>query len=354
MLKNDAKYVKKFQKKMPIFYKFIKIYLIWWYIDEAIKDVFVIFQNLKKDVNTKNLNVFSIIYNTLIKYPLMGFLPSSYFKYKLYENSYKDYFSFCEIYPRISKKNSQDLYLFDNKLLFKLYLDKKIKQTKLIAYYNYRNNKIIHYTTPSKDKVVLKPIKGAGGKGISIISSKGFNEVLKKCQKNYLVEDFIEQNDFLKKIFSKSVNTVRVLTYKDKEKIKVISLILKVGISSTGYVDNIVRGGVPIAIDLGSGMLLKAHFYKNHDHIKYSKHPETKFEFQGKILPFFKEVKEIAINAHKLFPKSVVIGWDIAITENGPIIVEGNGLPDIVNMQICDPFKHKLTSIFKEKEENYL
>lgn len=354
MLKNDVKYVKNFQKKMPILYKFIIIYLIWWYIDEALNDLFIIFKNLKKDVNTKNLNVFQIIYNTLIKYPLIGFLPSSYFKYKLYQNSYKNYLPFCKIYPQIAKKNSQDLYLFDNKLLFKLYLDNKIKQPKLIAFYNHRNNQIIHYAKPSTDKVVLKPIRGAGGKGIKIISSKGFNEVLKNYQRSYLVEDFIEQHDFLNKIFSKSVNTVRVLTFKDKEKIEVISLILKVGISSTSHADNIFKGGIPIPIDPDSGILLKAHFYKDHDHINYRKHPETNFEFQEKILPFFKEVKEIAINAHKLFPKSVIVGWDIAITENGPIVVEGNGLPDIPNMQICDPFKHKLTPFFKKKEKKYI
>jgi len=122
MLKNDADFVKKNQKKILFFYKFMTIYLIWWYIDETLNDAIIIFKNLKKDVNTKNLKILSILYNSLIKYPLIGFTPSSYFKYKLYENSYKDYLSFSTIYPIIAKQNSQDLYLLDNKLFFKKYL----------------------------------------------------------------------------------------------------------------------------------------------------------------------------------------------------------------------------------------
>jgi hypothetical protein len=346
MLNNDVDPVNKFQKKNPIFYKFIIIYLIWWYIDEFLKDSIVIFKNLKNDINTKKLNVLSILYNSFIKYPLMGFLPSSYFKYELYQNSYKNYISFCKIYPILAKKNSQDLYLFDNKLMFKLYLDQKIKQTKLIAFFNPKDKKIIHYEKPRTDKVVIKPIKGATGKGFKIISSKRFIDNLKKYKKSSLVEDYIEQHKFLNKIFSKSVNTLRVLTFKDKEKIQIISMILKVGTSSTNHVDNIGRGGIPIAIDLDLGILLKAHFYKDHNHFQYIRHPETNYEFQGKILPFFQEVKDMAIKAHEMFPKCAIVGWDIAITENGPLLVEGNGLPDIPVMQICDPFKEKLNPFF--------
>ena len=62
MVKNDVKFVKNFQKKIPFFYKFIIIYLIWWYIDEALKDAFILFRNLKKDVNKKNLKILSIFF----------------------------------------------------------------------------------------------------------------------------------------------------------------------------------------------------------------------------------------------------------------------------------------------------
>lgn len=348
----DSQYKFRIFLNEKILYKFVIIYLLWWYLNEAVHDVFIIFRNLKKDTKKYKLNVFSILYNTLIKYPFMGFLPSSYFKHKLYENSYNDYLSFCKVYPVMIKKNRRKLYLFDNKLLFKLHLENKIEQSKLVAFYNHLNKKIIHYAKPSKDKVVLKPVKGSRGKGIKIVSSAGFEEVLKKYRKSYIVEDFIEQHHFLNDIFSESVNTTRVLTLKNKEKIEVISMILKVGRSSSNHVDNIISGGIPIFINLESGMLSKAHFYKDHDHIEYKSHPETKFEFYKKMLPFFKEIKEIAINAHQLFPSCAIIGWDIAITENGPVIVEGNGLPDVANMQICDPLKDRLEPLFEIKEKD--
>jgi len=38
---------------------------------------------------------------------------------------------------------------------------------------------------------------------------------------------------------------------------------------------------------------------------------------------------ELAARAHRIFPDYALIGWDIAILEDGPILIEGNGNPDM-------------------------
>ena len=53
----------------------------------------------------------------------------------------------------------------------------------------------------------------------------------------------------------------------------------------------------------------------------------------GTKLPQWDEVRELAARAHRAFSDRVLVGWDIAITPDGPVIVEGNGSPDLDIMQ---------------------
>jgi hypothetical protein len=61
----------------------------------------------------------------------------------------------------------------------------------------------------------------------------------------------------------------------------------------------------------------------------FSAHPDTGEAIEGRVLPFWDEARRLAIRAHRAFADRVVIGWDIAILENGPILIEGNGNPDL-------------------------
>jgi hypothetical protein len=50
-------------------------------------------------------------------------------------------------------------------------------------------------------------------------------------------------------------------------------------------------------------------------------------------LPHWDEVKALAVRAHAAFAGRLMIGWDIAITEDGPVVIEGNRGPDMDLMQ---------------------
>jgi glutathione synthase/RimK-type ligase-like ATP-grasp enzyme len=61
----------------------------------------------------------------------------------------------------------------------------------------------------------------------------------------------------------------------------------------------------------------------------HSVHPDTGEQIKGRVLPFWEEAKRLAAEAHRAFADRVVVGWDIAILEDGPILIEGNGNPDM-------------------------
>ena len=65
-----------------------------------------------------------------------------------------------------------------------------------------------------------------------------------------------------------------------------------------------------------------------------SVHPVTGGRIEGFELPFWKETVDLAIQAHETFTDIALIGWDIALTPDGPVIIEGNSNPGADMLQV--------------------
>lgn len=66
------------------------------------------------------------------------------------------------------------------------------------------------------------------------------------------------------------------------------------------------------------------------------KHPKTQVVLMGRKMPLWKEAKEFSIKLAKENPKIRYIGWDIAITDNGIDLIEGNYVAGITAFQFID------------------
>ena len=53
-------------------------------------------------------------------------------------------------------------------------------------------------------------------------------------------------------------------------------------------------------------------------------HKLSGISFEGFQLPYWKETIELVKLAHRQFYTMQTIGWDIVITDDGPLILEGN------------------------------
>jgi hypothetical protein len=65
----------------------------------------------------------------------------------------------------------------------------------------------------------------------------------------------------------------------------------------------------------------------------FDRHPITGAQVTGRIVPFFPELAQIAIKAHGMCAERVMIGWDMAVTEEGPYMLEGNSFYDTLYPQ---------------------
>lgn len=91
-----------------------------------------------------------------------------------------------------------------------------------------------------------------------------------------------------------------------------------------------------IGINFQNGLLKKYGFYKLKYGTKVATHPDSKIIFGQTEAPRYKEAVEIALKAAQCLYGIRAIGWDIAITADGPIIIEGNDNWEISLNQACD------------------
>jgi hypothetical protein len=129
--------------------------------------------------------------------------------------------------------------------------------------------------------------------------------------------------------------TARVLTVRNEGGgIEVTHAVFRMPQRPGAPVDNIHAGGIAAAVDLATGRLGRAtDLGLRTDSQWHERHPTTGAPIAGRILPHWPAVLELARRAHDRIGDRVVVGWDVAILEDGPCLVEGNGKPDVDLMQ---------------------
>jgi hypothetical protein len=117
--------------------------------------------------------------------------------------------------------------------------------------------------------------------------------------------------------------TVRVVTYRfPNGEMGVLLSVLRMprGLSQ---VDNCSAGGIGAAFCLETGILGKGYLMETCSS-EILRHPDTGFAIDGVEVPHWRDIVELAIRAHKVFSEFAFLGWDIALSVDGPLIVECN------------------------------
>ncbi|MDD6184508.1 MAG: sugar-transfer associated ATP-grasp domain-containing protein [Bacteroidales bacterium] len=159
-------------------------------------------------------------------------------------------------------------------------------------------------------------------------------ELLQSISKtNYIIQERIVQHTEMNKLCSTSLNTIRFQTILTEDE-GIIAFGAGVRMGREGsYVDNWAKGGVFVGVDMNTGKLLKNGFIKPPFGTVVTQHPDNGLVFEGFEIPCFQEAVNIAKELHSRLYRIHSIGWDVAITENGPVFIEGNSLWEISLIQ---------------------
>lgn len=138
------------------------------------------------------------------------------------------------------------------------------------------------------------------------------------------VERLIVQHRDLAAIHPSSVNTLRLITIKDSSgNITLSRSLLRMGIGGRS-VDNWCTGGLAVRIN-EDGTLEENGWFEKPNRGPQAVHPDTGIRFKGYALPYWEEAVRLVLHAHNtLVPDLFGVGWDVAITSTGPILIEAN------------------------------
>ncbi|NJD57726.1 MAG: hypothetical protein FIA94_15150, partial [Nitrospirae bacterium] len=87
--------------------------------------------------------------------------------------------------------------------------------------------------------------------------------------------------------------------------------------------DNFSTGGIAISVDRSSGLLGSA-ISKSLDAERIDAHPASGCRISGFRIPHWNQVIQLCVKAHAAFSGYAYVGWDVAVTGDGPVLVEGN------------------------------
>ncbi len=190
--------------------------------------------------------------------------------------------------------------------------------------------KACEYLSNAGETFIKPTVESSSGQGcilanfidsVDQLSGKTVKEILTSLPDNFTVQKRLICHESLRKIYSNSVNTFRVITYRFRDNIEVCPLIMRIG-QGGSHLDNAHAGGMFIAVD-DDGTLHKTAFteFKN----EFTVHPNTNLVFEGYKIPFVDKVIESAKKLHSSIPQIGVSNWDFTIDDKGePVLIEAN------------------------------
>lgn len=194
---------------------------------------------------------------------------------------------------------------------------------------------------PGGRPLIAKPINGEGGTGVTALGTVADGAMLRDVlgglrgpsDRLWLVQPLVNCHPALADIVLKALPTVRIVTILDEAgRPEVVSATFRCASKPAAQVDNMKAGGLIAPVDLATGMLGTACFgYGGGDH---DVHPVTGGAITGRSLPDWPAATELAVRAHdEAFAAYALVGWDIALTGQGPLLIEGNAKPGVLMPQ---------------------
>jgi len=280
--------------------------------------------------------VFFICIDMVLSAFLFGAGYMDYFEFEFYLLSYSERKTFLTAALNnkiIAKYNDKSkFYLFSDKVEFNHCFKKFIHRDFLDL--ESASFKQFSKFVASHARFIAKVKDSCGGKGIKIYSVEPDTDLqelyhLLKMNKQYLLEELICQDEEMNKLYSGSINSLRMITFvTDAGDVVLLNTVLRIG--NGGEVDNFSSGGMYTFVDLDGKVLIPAIDEAGK---VYKKHPITKTEFVGFSIPKFQEAVSYVKKLALVNPSVRYVGWDIAITKDGIDVIEGNEYSGVFQMK---------------------
>lgn len=203
--------------------------------------------------------------------------------------------------------------------------------------------------------IFVKPADGMKGRGSFLVEwvdqercrvsghVMGFDEFSRLIMPPLLVEEAVWQHPDVAALHPESLNTLRLVTMRGTDgQSRYVAGMQRMGTGEM-FLDNLSQGGLAVGIE-PAGVLRKWGYTEDPRKKGVSAHPDTGIVFEGRRIPFWRECVDLVCRAHEGFPCIHSVGWDVAVTSVGPVLIEANCSYGMLEIQLID---HGLREVFE-------
>lgn len=285
-------------------------------------------QSFYKSMIGKEITLYSHEYF----YSRTGYYSKEYIPRSLYH---------VELVPKANMVPYRDAYA-DKNMIDVLFRDAKHAHTilkRMNGYFYYEGKPVSKQEAielcSNLANAIIKPILEHSGQGIKSLEVKNgetsleglkIESVFDKYGDNFLIQERLKQHEEMNKLNATSVNTLRILTYRSDMEILLIYSVVRIGRQGQ-VIDNQSAGGISAIIN-EDGKLGK-YAYGGFTEEKVEK-TDSGTVLEGFEIPSYTKAIETVKQLHFQLPYFNLIGWDIAIDEEGdPVLIEWNASPGL-------------------------
>ena len=269
-------------------------------------------------------------------------------------------FYHCDLVPRANDKRFAMAYGEKN-MIDIVFHGENIAHTilkNMNGYYYYEGEAVSREDAIEKCKqignVIIKPSRESKGKGVQllkiqdgkdIVSGNTLAQIIDQYKENFLIQDQVKQHKGMAALNPSSVNTLRILSYRSGMEVLIIYSVVRIGRSGQ-VIDNQCAGGISTTIS-NDGKLGKYAFggYSN-DGVEAT---DTGVVLDGYQIPSYDKAIAFVKKLHLKLPYFNIIGWDVAIQEDGePILIEYNVNPGLSQSAFCSGMGENTERIIRE------
>ena len=144
----------------------------------------------------------------------------------------------------------------------------------------------------------------------------------------WVVQTHHVSHESLRKFNPSALNTTRIVTILNGREPEFLCGFQGFA-TGNSVIDSWSNGSIYVGIDIKRGCLTEYGLTSVSDQRPglLTVHPDSGIRFEGYEIPFLREAVNLCVSGHRLLYFNFIIGWDVAITDSGPLIVEANEKP---------------------------
>lgn len=161
-------------------------------------------------------------------------------------------------------------------------------------------------------------------------------DIVSHYRTGYMLQEKLVPHPALRELCGNRIGTIRVYTMFGEKGPEVFRSCWKVP-AGTNMADNFWRkGNMLAALEQQTGRIQRVIRGAGLNQVEVESHPDTGARLAGAAIPGWSDILDLARWACRVMHHVPFIGWDIAMTDRGPVLVEANNTPDLRLVQMAE------------------